>query len=230
MKQPRYVSVPVILASVAISLLCLPAMASAGGWDVDYATVFPVTFTATGGQVKFTRAGGTVTCEHETAHGEYITATTGVVEISFESCSGGLLGGPPTTPGQPSGKITTATLEFHNIMIDSTAQVSGGTAGILYTTNKGVFTSYECSLFEKVTVGGNGVIADLKQPKCGEASNEWTWVFESSKPGFQRWMQITTEGTQYDLTSSVNGGAAETTSLDSDTTVKFIEMARVTCP
>jgi hypothetical protein len=221
------------LSAVTAAILVVPSMASAAGWDIDPTPTEakPLTFTTSGGEAKLTSA-QTVTCAANTGSGKYTTATTGKVSLKFTGCKGPFFT-TCTTAGQASGTIVTTELEFHNIMIENTVQLVGGTPGILITPNGGHFASFTCSVIGiniNIAVSGNGIIGDISSPKCAGSSKTATLNFESSATGVQKFMQEETAGTKYDLTSSENGGAPATASEDATGTITFGETATITCP
>jgi len=112
---------------------------------------------------------------------------------------------------------------FHNIFLEP-----GKTKpGILITANEGIFASFGCSAFTGFS--GNGVISELSSSQCGKAGNTATTFYESSAPGVQKWTQIETEGTKYDLSVNLFGGSKQTLAFDGSTTFTFAENAEFTC-
>ena len=225
-----------LLALVVVSglLYALPSMASAAGWDIDPAPTekSPLTFTSSGAKASLVTAGGNFSCTASSGTGKYTSQTTGNITITFTGCATTFFGFPITctSSGQSSGTIkTTENLVFHNIMIESTAQVAGGTPGILVTPNSGHFATFVCA-GNTVVVGGTGVIGDISSPKCGETSTTSTLKFEASGVGVQKYTQEETTGTKYDQTSSKNGGAPETASQEAEGKVTFNQAATITCP
>jgi len=225
------------LAAVSAVMFALPAVASAGEWELD--AKLPQSFTtASIGKTILTQKAlsaedkpATVTCLGATGTGKYTTKTTAEeVTLTFTGCTESTFGSSCTSAGQASGTIKTTDLVSHNIMIDSTAQVAGGTPGILLTPKEGHFATFNCAFFFKIEVGGSGIIGDISAPKCGAAASKTaTLKFESPTEGTQKYMQITTEGTKFDLTST-QGGTARTASQDGEGTVTYGEAVTMTCP
>jgi hypothetical protein len=219
-----------LLALVVVSgLLALPSMASAAGWDIDPAGV---SFTSAGGTAKLvTVSGTTVTCTSNSGTGKYDTnsQTTGKIELTFKGCTSSFFN--CTSAGQATGVITTTPeLVFHNIMIESTGQLAGGTPGILITPNAGHFATFSCGgEFLKVVVTGNGIVGDISAPKCGGSSTTATLNFEQTS-GVQKYQQEETAGTKYHLNSSLNGGAAGEAGQEGTGTVTYSQSATITCP
>jgi hypothetical protein len=232
------------LAAVSAVMFAVPAVAAAGEWEIDPASgKFPQSFTAANiGNTTLTQdplnaedKPATVTCTGSSGSGKYTTKTTGEIELTFTGCKESQFGSSCTSAGQATGTITTTNMTFHNIMIDSTAQrpatekTKAGTAGILITSNAGHFATFNCALFFKIEVTGSGVIGDISAPECGGTSKTSTLKFESTAEGTQKYMQITTEGTKFDLTST-QGGTARTASQDGEGTVTYNENMTMTCP
>jgi hypothetical protein len=224
------------LAAVGVLMLAVPSMASAGTWNIDPEPTHaaPLNFTTKGGEAKLTTTSSVVTCETNEGAGYYTTPTTGfITKLTFHGCHTTVFGFTINckTAGEVGNTITaTVPLEFHNIMIHSTAQVAGGRPGILITSAaEEHFAGFECG-GNQITVTGNGVIGEISSPKCGGKSKTGTLKFESSATGVQKYQQITTEGTKYDLKSSTNGGAPVTASEDAEATITFEKEATVTCP
>jgi hypothetical protein len=218
-------------ALTALAFAAVPAVATAGEWTIDPETGgFPLTFSGTTGEAKLTSSLGTVTAKSVDVHGEYENGTTGHVEFTFTEVSG--LGGTctSTVPAAPSGTVTTTSLTFHNIMIDSTTQKAGGTPGILITPNSEHFTTFKCPL-ATVEVRGNGIIGDITDPTCSSNVFQSTAKidFESLSTGVQKYQQVTTEGTKFDLTAKSALGTV-TASEDAEGTITFARKAKMTCP
>jgi hypothetical protein len=220
------------LAAVSAALFALPAVASAAEWDIDQETATLPTFNSAGGAAKLSSSGFgaflPVECSANTGFGKYATATTSVVTLTFTGCT--QAGNPCITAGQASGTIkTTLELVTHNIMIENTGQVAGGTPGLLITPSGAHFATFECGT-SKFTVGGNGIIGDISSPKCGGAFQKTATVFfETTAPGNQRYKTVETAGTNYDLSTTTSLGTF-TTGLDATWTVTFNQGTKMTCP
>lgn len=215
----------VALAAFSALMFALPAVASAEVWHIDTAEEF----TAEGGQATLTvrpnSAGESVTevtCSTNSASGVYENTTTGKeLTITFHGCH--IVGSAATctTSGQPSGTIKTTDLTFHNIMIDPEVP------GILITSNAGHFASFVCGGFIPVAVNGNGIIGEVER-NCGESANGGGLLFESSSTGVQKYMQVTTAGTKFDL-SSTSLGTTRTASEDATGTIGFEGEQTINC-
>ncbi len=193
------------LAAVSAAMFALPALASAGTWHMEP----PSDFTIAGGAVTLKTTSGAVTsCTSSLGTGSYDagSSTTGKISITFHGCTG-TFGSHCTTVGQPTGTIAAGPLPFHNILLEPKAGGGGAKeAGILVTplgvdnnptAGDGFFTSFVC-LGATLNVRGNGVIGTVEQP-CGTKTKKVDIDFTESQAGHQKWTQITTSGTIYDL-------------------------------
>jgi hypothetical protein len=219
------------LAAVSAALFALPAVASAAEWDIDSETGALPTFTSKGGAAKLTSSGFgaflPVECTANTGSGKYTTQTTSSVTLTFTGCT--QAGNTCTTSGQASGTIKTTELVSHNIMIESTQQVAGGTPGLLITPNNGHFATFVCGSTTFV-VGGTGIIGDISAPKCGGAfQTTATVVFATTSSGNQQYKQVETAGTSYDLSTTL-GSSTFTSGEDATGTVTFSQGTKMTCP
>jgi hypothetical protein len=219
------------LAAVSAVMFAVPAVASAGEWEIDSGKL-PLSFTASGGEATLTQEGVAtkVICTANTGSGKYASKTTGEqLTLTFPGCKENVVNTSCTTADQTAGTIKTTDLTFHNIMIASTAQKAGGTPGILVTPNAGHFASFTCDFgFMSVEVTGNGIIGDISAPKCSESTKTATLTFESSATGVQKYTQVTTEGIKFDLDAKENG-TSRTASEDASGTLSFPETVSMTC-
>jgi hypothetical protein len=210
-----------LLAVLAVAwAAALPGTASAGGWDIDpQGGKFPLAFTITGGQAKWTTASTQFVCTSVTGTGRYETATTGSLELTLHACAAP---GPfyCTTKGQPLGTITSTEMQFHNVFLEPGKEKPG----ILITAKEELYAAFDCPGFS-AKFSGKGLISEMATPKCGETSNTSTQLFEPASLSNQKWMQVETEGTKYDLSWTLGGTAA----FQSTTTLTLAEQATVTC-
>jgi hypothetical protein len=225
------------LSAVTAAMFAVPSVASAGEWSISEAGAG---FTlANVGNTKLTREGGNsftdVTCTAAVGNGNYVAGsktTTEGVALTFTGCTtaNGIV--PCTTPGQPSKTIITTALTGHNVMLEGTPT---STMGILLTPNGTHFASFECA-GKTIVVTGNGIIGEVEIPCTKSAgvpnsAKEFPVKYESTAArGTQKWMQITTTGTNFDLDATENGGAAVTASQDGTGIVKFTKAQTITCP
>jgi hypothetical protein len=111
-------------------------------------------------------------------------------------------------------------MEFHNVFLEP----EKGKPGFLITAKEGLFAAFACNGFA-TELSGNGLIAEMTAPECGKASKTLTQLYQASAPGIQRWMQVETAGTKYDLAWTLGGTAA----FQSAPTLTLAEQATVTC-
>ncbi len=233
----KHKAILLALTVVSAAMFALPAIASAGEWELD--AKLPQAFTAVnkaGTVTTLTQQGSAtkVTCTGSTGSGKYTTKTTGEeLTLTFTGCKESAIGTACTTSGQASGTIKTTDLTFHNVMLEATkaAGFEKGTPGILITPNGTHFASFTCGFgLVSVEVTGNGIMGDISAPACGAAAQKTaTLNFDSSATGVQKWMQITTAGTKFDLDSKENG-TVRTASQDGEGTITFSENVQMTCP
>jgi hypothetical protein len=111
-------------------------------------------------------------------------------------------------------------MEFHNVFLEP----EKGRPGFLITAKEGRFAAFACNGIA-MELSGNGLIAEMSAPKCGGASKTLTQVYQASSPGIQKWMQVETAGTKYDLSWTLGGTAA----FQVTPTLTLAEQATVTC-
>jgi len=227
----RKLILPLVGVLSVLALGALPSMASAAEWQVDVESgTFPTPITSSGSDPLLTSSLGTITCESVTGTGKYTSATTGDIQFLFHGCKKGTES--CTTAGQPSGTFTTTEMLFHNIMIDSTAQVTNGKPGILITANENHFGTFVCGGIFTVKITANGIIGEVTNPTCPTGTFQKTTAlkFESTATGSQKYKQVETTGTIWDLTAD-GFGLTATTSLDAELTTEFTSTkAKMTCP
>jgi hypothetical protein len=216
---------------VITAVLALPAVASAGEWDIDSENGALPTFTSTGGITAMTSSGFgaflPIECSKSTSSGKYTTQTTATVTLTFTGCL--QAGNTCTTSGQASVTIKTTELVSHNIMVESTLQTMGGTPGLLITPNNGHFATFECG-GSKFVIGGNGIVGYIDKPVCAGAFQTVAGVvFRRVASGDQQYKQVTTTGTFYDLSTTTALGTF-TTAWDSAWTRTFNQGVKITCP
>lgn len=95
-----------------------------------------------------------------------------------------------TTPGAAAGEIKSEELVFHLVYIKGFSK----TVGMLFTNNAttGRFAVTSCG-----NITGNGLIAHLGSPKCGEKKESMTLMFESVGFGVPRYQEIEGSATKY---------------------------------
>lgn len=233
-------------ALAALAFAALPSAAMAGEWECETSPggancgVFTGTnntvTTLTEDQGNF----GSVTCKKNESRGEYTSKTTAVnVTITFSECSSPV---GECKSGTTAGVIKTEDLVTHNVMLEATG-VEGflkGTPGVLITPNAttGLFAKFVCGsgiLAATIEVKGNGLMGDVTK-ECGSetaANGNIALDFESVATGTQKWTQVTTAGTKFDLTSTVTPSFGEkttkTASQDGEGSIHFAKATKITC-
>jgi hypothetical protein len=170
-----------------------------------------------------TTGGNWVTCEAVKGEGEFETAETGWIKLTFhKNCHTKLNLKCGNDPDIASQAIETEKLYFHLKTVDHEGVQR---PGVLITPNpNGHFATFECSIIGKVTVTGTGIVGTITSPEKGVPSNTATLSFSQSAEGVQTHRTVTndaTETVEYDLETSVAGGALETTSLEAQWTITF---------
>lgn len=205
-----------ILALVAVcaAMFALPAVASAGVWHLEPENGEPSQgFTvAAGGTAKLLTVNSSdavtseIDCTSVDGSGEYETTTTGTLNLVFHGCTTTIpIFGKVncTTSGKTTGTIETTTLPFHNVLIHA------GTPGVLITpAADGTFAHFSC-FGVAVTVEGNGIIGDVTA-ECGDTGVSAAELDFEAVNNTQKFKQVTTEGTVYDLKRN-NGETATQT-------------------
>jgi hypothetical protein len=211
-------------ALTALAFAALPAVASAAEFPLHCETV-TCTSTISGGHAELRTAGSAVgiTCTTSTGTASQPNnTTTGSVQLTFHGCKDTAFGGACTSAGQLSGTIKTNSMVSHMIYIEH----NKGTPGVLLT---GANVTITCLFNIKKTVTGN-VIGHWDAPNCGVTQSSHAVTFTAVTPGNQKFMQITTTGTKYDLISSDHaGGAYETASQAGKGVLTHATKTALTC-
>lgn len=194
-------------ALTALAMTALPSAASAGefvqtcsGGGTCTGTVESTgiaTLEEDGGlSVKCTTTTGTVSAPNN--------SSTGTLELTFSGCTEETLGTHCESTGQANGVIKTNQMVTHNVYIDPNKT----TPGVLVT---GANVTFRCPIVNiNKTVTGN-IIGHIENPNCGIAKANHTVEFAAgASTGTQKWTQVTTTGTVFDLiTASSTGTNAE---------------------
>jgi hypothetical protein len=216
-----------VLITIGVAISALPASASAGVWHLEPSS----DFTGTGGETRLTDTLGAMVCTSATAAGVYATPTTGFISLHLHGCKSG--GANCTSKNEPTGTVSTAALPFENILLEANPQTAGilikpGIVDNMPAAGEGLFTEFICGL-TPTAVRGNGLLGDITGPKCGESGKVLTVEYTSSVQGTQRWLQITTTGTKYDLTSKTGMAGYMTSSIDGVLTLNLEKEGKVNC-
>jgi hypothetical protein len=173
---------------------------------------------AGGLKVTCTSTGGTVV--------QTSGASTGTASFVFKGCTESIFGTACNSLGAASGEIKSNVMNSDLIYIDP----NGMTPGILLTGAKVTFACVGETV--KKTVTGN-IIGHIENPECGFARANHTVVFEAgATTGSQKYTQVTTTGTIFDLiTNNDNGGAYATSSQTGTGHVNYTEgkTLKLTC-
>ena len=194
-----------VAALSALAFAAIPAAASAEEIPMLYneaeEEVANTAFTSTSGPSKLYGSAGVIDCNSDINTGEFTTGTTGWVIIHFKECKETTFESACTTPGRPSGEITTETLPFH------TRRLSDGSHGMLITPNaNGDFAEFDClGGLISVTVGGNGVLGKISAPGTGVNANTAVLEVNATAEG-QEYTETEAGGESYGLEASFNEG------------------------
>jgi hypothetical protein len=200
-------------AAAVMAIAALPSPASAGEPVATCGAVGGVcnaTIEGTGHLVIQDDSGsasGETTCTEWTG-----TATannnssTGTISLVLKGCKSN--GFSCNTIGAATGEIKTGTLTTHLIYLHPIEGGATTDVGILIT-NVSITKSCAGGLVKK-TITGN-LIGRETNPNCGSSAVSHTVVFEQLAAGQQKYKQITTTGTLFDLTSGSDGASDTTT-------------------
>lgn len=188
-------------ALAAFAVAALPAVATAGEFTADCESSTSCSATITGGIATLTNSNnekiecastdGTATQTHN--------SSTGTTELTFTGCKERVsgFGFACNSPGAASGVITTNPMVSHLIYIDPLT-LNEGTPGVLLT---GANVTFSCAAYLKKNVTGN-IIGHWTDPQCRMFAASHTVTFEQISAGNQKYTQVTTTGTKYDLISN----------------------------
>jgi hypothetical protein len=211
------------LTAVSAAIFALPAEASAGSWHLEKSAGGPTgpVLAITGGAPIFTTAGGFITIKGTAVSGNAVfttgSTTTGTITAESAGVKGGLKFTGVTSnltlcnsPGQPAGTVLTTPLAFHLEKIETE------TPGILITPAGSPATHFADFACGSTTIAkGNGILGDVTN-KCSEETERGTTVFQTTGVnGQQKYKQVTTTGTIFDLeTTNQSGGAIGTWAIE----------------
>jgi hypothetical protein len=154
-------------------------------------------------------AAGRVSCSH--IGGQAVAnnnSSTGSASFVFTGCLSN--GFACNSTGAGSGEIKTASLTSHLIYLHP---INGGATtdvGVLFT-NISLTLSCAGGLVKKLITGS--VIGQVANPQCNTAAASHLVLFEAgATTGSQRYTQITTSGTVFDLTSGSESADTTTSS------------------
>ncbi|HET9198345.1 MAG TPA: hypothetical protein VFN92_08845 [Solirubrobacterales bacterium] len=204
------------IAVASAAMFALPAVASAGEWVAHNAAGKTFTITKVGANPILESANGDVIeCTGLTGTGSYTTTTTGTINLDFTGCKENTFGLSCGT----SGTIAVNNKTFHNVNIGNAGE--GGTPIGVLITGGSEFVHFNCGGIVTVKVTGN-VIGEVESPNCGVAGTTYNLDFKPSAANTytQKYEQVTTTGTTYDLVSDITifgGSAGSHTSVQNGT-------------
>lgn len=199
-------------ALAVLAFAALPAVATAGEFTADCeGGAASCSANITGGVATLTNtANEKIECStSEGTATQNNASSTGTVSLTFKGCKEKVSGlnFACNSAEAASGVIKTGALTSHLIFIDPE------TPGVLLTA---VNVTFSCASFFKKTVTGN-IIGHWTTPHCNEFNEKHEVSFEQSSAGNQKYTQITTTGTVFDLTSNNDNGGTYLTSSQTGT-------------
>jgi hypothetical protein len=218
--------VAVVLAALAFA--ALPTVAAGGEYtlgcetspcvgSIQTTTTIPLQLENDAGEVIVAgSATGTVSFPS--------VASTGTVQLLFHEVKEKISGFTFTcnSSGLPNGTVTTNKMTAHLINLEP-----GETApGVLIT---GANVTFNCAgeLIQKTVTGA--IVGSIEVPTCGGYVFNHTVAFEKSGTGTQKYMQVTTTGTAFDLISGTHAADTTTTSLTGTAHVLWKQETKITC-
>lgn len=203
-------------ALVVLAFAAIPAVASAGEFTADCSVGAECSGTITGGAAAFSNtAGETFSCTSVSGVATLTSGTsTGTVQLAAKGCKENvtIFKFSCNSVGAAAGEIKTGTLVGHGVYVDPNKSIPG----ILITN---VNMTFQCAGFSTRTVTGN-VLGAKPNPECGVFKKSESGTLEQTAHGTQKYTQVTTTGTVFDLTSNNDsGGAYATSSLTGTLTI-----------
>ncbi|HVD39482.1 MAG TPA: hypothetical protein VNC16_00565 [Solirubrobacterales bacterium] len=227
-----------LLAAAALSALAFaafPTVASAGEYEAhceDAAgnTVATCNLSITSGFVELSDTSGLrFHCKTLSGTGSFTSTTsTGTATLELGECTDLTFGTECNNQGAGTKRIKTNALVWHLVNLEP---APGTTPGVLFTNFN--FT-YSCpALGLKKTVTGN-IIGHIEEPStiCNKTVTTLNVIFEKTGNGQQKFKQITTTGTLFDLISNNDAGGAYLTQALTDTVTFHVLEGRflnITC-
>lgn len=185
-------------AFLVLALMMFPASSLAAEFTKDCASGASCSGTVSGGVTAITNTEGEkIECSSSEGSATHTSSSsTGTLQLSFKGCKEKLSGLNFSCNSfeAPSGIVRTNPMTYHLIYIDPSAT----TPGILIT---GANWTLTCASFTKKTVTGD-LIGHWTNPQCSSFASSHTATFEQVSAGQQKFKQVTTVGTAFDLTSN----------------------------
>jgi len=214
-------------ALTALAFTALPALASAGEYEVHCQGAATCEGVIAGGGVQITNSTGEgMTCETLGGNTSFsTTTTTGTVNLVLTGCREVVTAfkATCTSPGYAGGEIRVNNLTYHIVNLEDSESVPGTAFTNVNITANCRFHTFTGSLFGRI-----------EEPTsiCNLAVSTHRAVFEGGAiTGSQKYSQITATGEQTDLTSRLFlGKTYYTTALVATWTVHWDHPVKVTCP
>lgn len=205
----------IIVAMAAVgALLALPTFASATLAHLDQTPANE--FSVHGGESELSRvAGGGHTGTTLSGTGKFENTTTGKVTLTLHhvTAAGAF---NCTTAGQPTGTLTTTTLPFHLVMLETNKPgiliTPGGPSFHFFTSNCGIFVG-------NIVVRGNGLLGTITSPECQKAGTNAVFLDFRGANGIQEHLSLTQ--TNYTLESSIGGGPFSQSAFRGEAKITF---------
>jgi hypothetical protein len=170
------------------AILAVPATATGEPKIFPANEKFPVSFTVYGGLLEL-RTGFNVVCSSHVASGTFTSASTGVIEESFQGCTSGW--SHCTSAGQAKGTITFPESIFHLVYLTDAKSVPG----VLITPPAGgVFATTVCT----GAIKGAGYMGSIESACSSIGTKTYSLNYELEGK-IQKYRQITGTGATYSL-------------------------------
>lgn len=205
------------MAMATATAMAAPVAAAASEPHLDPANgEFPLTFTASGGQMQLRVGLATFECTRTNTSGKFTSATTGTLKLTLEGCR--IPGGSAcTSPGQAAGTLAFGESVFHLVYLTDNSKTA---PGVLVTAPAGgVFTTSACT----GEIKGAGYMGAI-EAACGTTALAFNVAFAATG-STQTYRQVEATGTVYNMQSGSNEVA-----LVQTTAWTFPQQATLTCP
>jgi len=216
-----------LLLVLALAFAALPALASAGEYELHCEGAAECVGEITGGPFSMISDSGEVfTCSAVGGSIRFAsTSTTGTVNLHLTGCRehATFFTFQCNSAGAAAGTTSLVGLTYHLINL-----VHGGTTPGVKFTN--ISATFECTGFSKKTFTGS-LIGHLESASCNTATTTHSVNFEESAiTGSQKYTQTTTTGAETDLiTNNDAGGSYTTMAIISTWTIHWDHNVKITC-
>jgi hypothetical protein len=196
-------------ALAALAFAALPAVASAGEYTADCESGTQCQAAITGGAAALGNTNGeTVSCTSVVGTNTTTSGTsTGHIELTFRGCKETVtfFRFSCNNSALPSGELKTNRMTYHIVNLES---AENKTPGVVIT---GANVTFNCAGAFLKTVTGD-IVGHIENPNCGNFQSATNVVFEATQHGQQKYTQITTGGSIFDLISNNDTGTYLTSS------------------